>query len=562
MLDQRPFLRVVPLGGLGEVGMNCLALECLDQLLVVDCGTSFPNDDYGIAVHHPRFDWLYENRRRVAGIVLTHGHEDHIGALPYLLRGCSELRVPILAPRHALRLVARRFEEHQLAEAVNLLSELRPGQARTLGTFELESLRVSHSIADATAVVVTTPAGRVLHTGDFNFDPQPSDGECTDEDALARFGDAGVDLLLSDSTNIDNESDPGSEAEVESALDEVIRNSSERVFVALFSSNIQRLISLGRIAERRGRRIVLLGRSLAQHVAVASELGYLKWPQSLELPVERLRSFPRGEVLVLCSGTQAEAGSAMARLAEGSHRYARIDAGDRVVFSSRVIPGYERPVAELTDALTRLGAVVESRLSRRDIHTSGHANRNELRQMIELVRPKAFVPVHGTLHHLNRHAALARVCEVPQTAVIENGMSIVWREGRLQRGADVPCGLVSVACGGHTLQPEVLKARRDLGRYGALSIAVLCNKKWDAAGAPRITASGLPLLDDEAALTQLSDAVSRAWRSFRGRSAEQLERELHQFSRRYIEQAFGMRPVIAVHVLRSQQAPEEWETDT
>lgn len=561
MPAQRPSLRVIPLGGLGEVGMNCLALDDSEQVLVIDCGTSFPNDDYGISVHHPRFDWLYANRKRVAAIVLTHGHEDHIGALPYLLQGCPDLRVPIVGPRHALRLVARRLIDHGLEEQTSLLSELPLGQTRSVGAFQLQNLRVSHSIADATALLVTTVAGRVLHTGDFNFDPEPSDGEATDEEALLRMGDEGVDLLLSDSTNVDNDSDPGSEAEVYEALDDVMRDSQQRVFVALFSSNIQRLISLGKIAARRGRRIVLLGRSLAQHVAVARELGYLKWSDALELPVERLRSYPRKEVLVLCSGTQAEAGSAMARLAEGSHRYARIDAGDRVIFSSRVIPGYERPVSELMDALTRLGAVVESRLSRPDLHTSGHANRREQRRMLELVRPRCFVPVHGTLHHLNRHAALARECGINHSAVIENGQVLVLQDGALRKGGDVPCGTVSVACSGQALDPVVLKTRRDLGRYGALSVALLCDKQWRLAAAPRLTGSGLPLFDEQQASGQLILALQAAWSSFRGRSTDCLEQEVHQFLRRHLEQTFGLRPLVAVHVLRSKAAAETLENE-
>lgn len=538
--------------------MNCLVLDCQGHLLIVDCGTNFPSDDYGVDIIHPRFDWLAANQERIAGVVLTHGHEDHIGALPYLLRSCSASKFPIWGPAHALRLAERRLNDHLLESERERLSLLPLGRKQLLGCFQVESIRVSHSIADATALVIDTPGGRVLHTGDFNFDPQPSDGECTDEQALRDWGDKGIDLLLSDSTNIDVRGEGGSETFVEEALDSVVRQCRARVFVALFASNVQRLISLGKVAERNGRRIALLGRSLWQHVEVAKDLGYLAWPHHLELPTERLASYPRSEVMVLCSGTQAEAGSAMMRLALDEHRFAGIEAGDTVIFSSRVIPGGERAVSVMHDALLRQGAHVVDRHTRPDVHTSGHACKQEQRRMLQLVRPKAFIPVHGTLHHLTQHALLARECGVTQTMVIENGQGGILRDGKLERGADYPAGVVTVALGGHVLSHDELKGRRDLGRYGLITVSVLCDHKWGLQQPPRVEVDGLPARATTASdretvqlATHTETVLGHQWSSFKARSVERLENELERFSRRYLEATFGLRPVVKVTVWRN-----------
>lgn len=542
-------LRVFPLGGLGEVGMNCLALQCAGDVIVLDCGTSFPADDYGVDVVHPRFDWLVSEREHIRGLVLTHGHEDHIGAVPYLIGACSPSALRILGPAHAVKLVQRRLIEHDLEQEAQRVEVIGLGKPVSLGCFTVRTLRVSHSIADATALVIDSPGGRVIHTGDFNFDPQPSDGEHTDEAALRQWGDRGVDLLLSDSTNIDVRGEGGSETLVEQELEAVVRGCSQRVFVALFASNVQRLISLGRIAQRCRRRIVLLGRSLLQHVEVAKDLGYLQWPHGLELPLEKLSSYPRSEVMVLCSGTQAEPGSAMAKLAADDHRFARVQSGDTVIFSSRVIPGGERPVSELQDALARLGATVVSRLTHPGIHTSGHACRQEQRRMIELVRPRAFLPVHGTLHHLTSHAALAKSCGVPRTIVIENGQSAVLVDGYLDRGATFTKGIVAIDWSGVPLLPDSLKMRRDLGRYGSVQVGVSCGKDWSLLEPPRITALGLPRFDEAGGRREeLESAIARQWPSFRSREVGRLEKELERFVRRYAEEAFGLRPVVTGQV--------------
>lgn len=581
-------LAVIPLGGLGEVGMNCMAFDCEGRVLIVDCGINFPGDDYGVDVVHPDFSWLFEHWERLEGVFLTHGHEDHIGGLPHLLRRGA---LPIWGPPHALRLVERRFEDHGLELPPGTLRPVYPRRSYVLGPFTVEPIRVSHSIVEATALAITTSAGVVVHSGDFKFDPAPPDGEPTDETRLLELGDAGVDLLLSDSTNVDSSGRSGSEADVAEALDSVVRNARRRVFVAMFSSNVQRLISLGKIARRRGRRLCLLGRSLSTHVQVARELGYLDWPHDLLLPVERLRSYPKAEVLVLATGTQAEPAAALAKLARGEHRWADVDPGDTVVFSSRIIPGCDRAVVQLMGDLLRRGASVESRWTA-GVHASGHAHREEQQRMIELVRPAAFVPIHGTLHHLRRHAELARDAGVRQVRVVENGQTLVLEQRQLQLGPTVACGRVHVAIGGTELPLDVLSERRDLGKLGMLSLSLLCDERGQLCRHPSITSVGLPHLQSPECCEALCRDLETHWRALqrasngRGqatpvrtagesgeRSAARSDRSsawgvrfvglatnqgglaaaIERYVQRWADDRYGQRPLVAVHV---QQLPK------
>ena len=377
--------------------MNCLALETDEDLLVVDCGITFPEDNYGVELLHPDFSYLFERAEKVRGVFLTHGHEDHIGALPFLLQ---RLNVPVWGPAHALKLALRRVRD-RVGDERQLKVDFRaavPGERYAVGSFQIEPVRVSHSIIEATSLFIQTPAGSVLHSGDFKFDPNPPDGQPTDERRLAELGAQGVDLLLSDSTNVDNRGEAGSESGVADTLEELISDTRERVIVGLFSSNIQRLISLGQIAEKTGRRIALLGRSLRAHVETAHDLGHLAWNSDLRLTNEELPTCPPSAVLVLAGGTQAEMGSALSRLAEGEHPAIRLGAGDRVILSSRVIPGNDRRVSRMLSHLLRLDVDLHTHWTQRELHTSGHANRGELEHMFELLRPRCFIPVHGARH--------------------------------------------------------------------------------------------------------------------------------------------------------------------
>jgi ribonuclease J len=541
-------VRFVPLGGLGEVGMNCFALEQDDGILVVDCGITFPSEDLGIEVLHPDFSYLNENAERISGVFLTHGHEDHIGALPYLL---EEIETTVWGPAHALGLARRRIEEHDFDEDDVRFETAVPGKRYRVGPFEVEPVRVAHSICEATALCIRTRGGTLLHTGDFNFDPTPPDGEPTDEARLKALGDQGIDLLLSDSTNVDVPGEGGSERGVGAALERIVAGARARVFVALFASNVQRLMLLGEIARKTGRRLCLLGRSLLVNHEIASEIGRLRWPSDLLIGPEQARGWPRDRLLVLAGGTQAEPASAMRRLAAGTHRDLSIEPGDTVVVSARVIPGNERAISGMLTDLLRLGALVHTRVSDPQVHTSGHATRLEQQRMLELTRPRCFLPVHGTLHHLSRHAELAHSRDVGSVLVVENGTTAVLESGKLRLGGTVRAGAVSIAQGGEPLDPDTLRRRAELGRSGLVTVAAAVDAGGHVVAGPSVVARGIPGVDaDGWSQRALAAEVVRALERVMGRrnpgdAAEEVRRAV----RRKLEEIAGVRPVIDVHLL-------------
>jgi len=537
-------LRFVPLGGLGEIGMNCFALEQEDGILVVDCGTAFPHNDIGIDVLHPDFSWLQAERARVSGVFLTHAHEDHIGAVPYLLK---RLRVPVWGPPHALALVRHRLAEHQMDMGELTLNEAVAGRRYQVGPFGVEPVRVSHSIVEASALCIETCQGTVFHTGDFNLDPAPPDGEPTDVERLKAIGAAGVRLLLSDSTNIDVAERAGSEREVGEALRELVLQAPARVVVAMFASNVQRLRMLGEIAQASGRNICLLGRSLNVHVEVARRVGRLDWPSNLTIAPDQVRWQRRGSLLVLAGGSQGEATSALRRLASETHQHLRLEPGDRVIHSARVIPGNERGVHELFCDLLRLGVRLHTRITDPGIHTSGHAGRSEQAQMIRWLEPRAFVPVHGTLHHLQRHAALARELGIEACLVVENGASVMVDDTGLRPGAPVPHGKVSVAYGGEVLTGEAARRRIELGRAGVVCVSLVLSADGRCLGAPRVQVRGVPSVDDvPAALSAVAREVRRAVDACRHSARADAEDEVRRAARRVLFEWSGSRPQIVV----------------
>jgi ribonuclease J len=542
-------IRLVPLGGLGEIGMNCLAIEQRDGILVIDCGVGFPENDLGIDVIHPDFGWLFERRSRISGVFLTHGHEDHIGALPYLL---GELEVPIWGPPHALGLARRRLLEHDFSPSELDLCEAVAGRTYEVGPFVVEPVRVAHSIVEASALRIATAAGTVLHTGDFNLDPDPPDGEPTDEARLAAIGDAGVALLLSDSTNVDIAERPGSERGVAEAVERLVEKATARVVVALFASNVQRLITFGEMAERLGRKLCLLGRSLEAHAPVARDIRRVAWRSDLVVSAEQAQKMPREELLVLAGGTQAEHGSAMRRLSLGSHPALRLEAGDTVIFSSRAIPGNERVVSNMMNDLLRLGVHVHSRATHPEVHTSGHPGRSELERMIALVRPRCFLPVHGTLHHLLRHAALAEGLGIENATVVENGTPVVCDGRTLVKEPPVSHGKVMVARGGEPLSDEALRGRAELGRAGMVVVLLAFGAGGDQPDAVRVVARGVPVVNDDAgALRGIEQEAARAASAFREGRGIALEEFVRRAVRRAVEDLSGTRPIVEVAITRA-----------
>jgi ribonuclease J len=541
-------VRLIPLGGLGEIGMNCLVVEDQGRSLIVDCGAAFPEDDLGVDIIHPDFDYVLQHREQLSGVFLTHGHEDHIGALPYLL---AELEIPVWGPPHALGMARKRLLEHGFGPNELDFRVATPGQSYSVGPFEIEPVRVAHSIVEASALAIRTSQGVVFHSGDFNFDPDPPDGEPTDEARIRALGDEGIGLLLSDSTNIDVPERAGSERSVGAALERLIEAAPARVVVALFASNIQRLMLLGEIARRTGRKLCLFGRSLDAQVTVAKEIKRLSWLSDLLVSADQVREMQRERVLILAGGTQAERLSAMRRLADGVHPMLSLQEGDTVILSSRVIPGNDRPVIAMINAMHRRGLTVHTRITEPGIHTSGHAGRSEQKRMLELTRPRCFMPVHGTLHHLLRHAELGRSLGVAQTIVVENG-SVVGFDGEHASKIDaVRSGRIPIAIGGEALSSENLHRRQELARLGIATVALALSGK-KLLGAPAVRTRGVPNVDgDEPALRSLALEAARAVEQFREGRGLELGEHVRRSVRRKIEELSGTRPVVEVSLVHA-----------
>ncbi|MBK8253576.1 MAG: ribonuclease J [Polyangiaceae bacterium] len=525
--------------------MNCLMIEQAQGSIMIDCGVTFPHGDLGIDVVHPRFDHVLADISRFAGVVLTHGHEDHIGALPYLL---SRVNVPVWGPPCTLELVRQRLSEHGLEDEVDL-RQTTVGERFVVGPFEIEPLRVTHSIADATALAIQTTAGLVVHTGDFKLDPNPIDGELTSTERFEALGNDGVRLLLSDSTNVDTPGTAPSEKTVCDALTDLVMSAKQRVFVGMFASNAHRLIALGEAAQRSGRRIVLLGRSVGNHARAVQNVGRVRWPSDLVVAPEVAAAMPRERVLAICGGTQAERGSSLARLAEGVHPTMRVDEGDRVLLSSRVIPGNERAVSELVSAFLRRGADLVTWALDRRIHASGHAHREEQEAMLTMVRPRAFIPVHGTLHHLMRHADVARSLGVSEVLVAENGevVELTATQPPSKVGRTV-VGRVATF-GGDELPDDAIRERAALGRAGAAFVTVPLDARGAVASRPEVAMRGLPLSRDEtllrAAARAASQAITSASPNVRARS-DDLADVVRLAVRKVIEQRTRHRPIVTV----------------
>lgn len=554
-------LRVFPLGGLGEVGMNCLVLEQGGEALLVDCGVTFDGRGLGVDVIHPDFTAL--EGLHVAGLFVTHGHEDHIGAIPYLLR---RFDMPVFGPRYALGLVRERAAEHEILDHVDL-REVAPRDRVRVGSFEVEPVRVTHSIADATALAIRTRAGLVVHTGDFKFDDAPPDGETFDVARFEELAGEGVRLLFSDSTNIDARGPTGSEQGVGEALEAIVSEAQQAVVVGMFASNVHRLRMLGDIAKRHGRRLVMLGRSVRTHShvgrgtrrATGTHAGepYIEWPSDLVWPADRARELPRRAILGIATGTQGEEAAALARLGRGEHPALDLESGDTVVMSSRVIPGNEAGAMRVMADLLRRGVTVKSWWSDRGVHVSGHAHRDEQKRMIEMVRPRSFVPVHGTLHHLGRHAELARELGVRDVHVLENGdVAELGADGPLAKTGRVHAGRVHVFFK-RALPASVLHERMSLAANGSAHLVVPIDAHGRLAGEVVLTTKGV--LDEtaeshllasarheaEAAVDELADGAPG------GRPEEAAIAEAARLAiRRALGRVLGFKPVTSVTVLR------------
>ncbi|MEM7138635.1 MAG: ribonuclease J [Myxococcota bacterium] len=458
-------LRFIPLGGLSEVGMNCAAMAVDDASIAIDCGVGF-TDESGADMMHPDFSWLHDRANNLCAVVVTHGHEDHIGGLPYFLK---RSRVPVYAPPYAAALIEDRLAEHRIEGVDVRVTEV--GRPFEIGPFRIERFAVHHSIADATGLILETPVGTIVHTGDFKIESEPSPGQRFDRDRLERAAQQGVRLLLSDSTGADVDGSAGLESTAASGIRTCVAAAPERVLIATFSSNVFRLRAAFETARAHGRKVCLLGMSVQKHTEVARQLSYVSKVDSLLVSIEEAATLPRDRVMIVAGGTQGEPGASLTRLARDEHTHLRLDAGDTVVFSSRIIPGNERAVFDVIDRFERRGIRVITRRSHPEVHASGHGSRDEQRAMIDLVRPEAFVPVHGTHHHRQRHAELARDAGISEIELIGNGDVLEVTRDRLEVTDHVRVGRVYVERM-VPLAPGVMEDRRAMAAGGLVTILV------------------------------------------------------------------------------------------
>ena len=466
-------LRVIPLGGLDGIGKNMTALEYGDDMVLIDAGIMFPDDDHpGVDLILPDFSYVVQRERKLRGIVITHGHEDHTGALPYLLKALGR-QVPVLGTKLTLGLIRGKLEEHHLKKVK--LREICEGGHVSLGPFGFDFFAVNHSIPDAIGMFVRTPAASILHTGDFKLDQTPIDGRLVDYGALTKFAKIGVDLLMSDSTNAETPGVTRSEASVGPALRDLIEHAEQRVIAASFSSHIHRVQQICDAAVGAGRKVVVTGRSMITNTRIARELGYLVIDDDDIIEAHEASRLPPEKVVVMCTGSQGEPLSALARMANGDHKTVRVERGDTVVIAATPVPGNERAVTRVINRLSKAGAIVAHR-GTMHVHVSGHAAAEELKLMINLVQPRYFMPIHGETRHLVAHARLAEEVGVPHENVfiLDNGDCLELGENRAELGESVEHGVVYVdGLGVGDVGQVVLRDRQLLAQDGIATIVVV-----------------------------------------------------------------------------------------
>ncbi|MBV9384368.1 MAG: ribonuclease J [Streptosporangiaceae bacterium] len=541
-------LRVVALGGLGEIGRNMTVFEYGGRLLVIDCGVLFPEPDQpGVDLILPDFEYLEGRLDQVEAVVLTHAHEDHIGAIPYLLRERDD--IPLVGSRLTLALIRSKLtEHHQVPETV----EVREGDRRPFGPFDLEFFAVNHSIPDALAVAIRTPAGLVLHTGDFKMDQLPLDGRLTDMAGFARLGTDGVDLLMSDSTNAEIPGIVTSERDIAPVLDEIFANAEQRIIVACFASHVHRVQQVLDAAADHRRKVAFVGRSMVRNMGVARDLGYLQVPGSLLVDLRDAEEMRPQDVVLISTGSQGEPMSALSRMAGRDHPI-RIAAGDTVILASSLIPGNETAVYRVINGLTRLGARVVHRDSAL-VHVSGHAPAGELLYVLNLTKPRNFMPVHGEWRHLRAHARLASLAGVPDRNIViaEDGVVVDLVNGQAAVAGAVPCGYVYVdgLTVGEVTESQ-LKDRRILGDEGFISVVIVVEaSSGKMVAGPEIHARGSGI-DDAAfadVLPKVEEALARA-----AADAVSDSHQLRQLARRvigkWVSDNYRRRPMIIPVVL-------------
>ena len=546
-------LKIIPLGGLGEIGMNMLVFEHGETMFVIDSGLMFPEEYMlGIDFVIPNMDYIRRNRAKVVAIVLTHGHEDHIGALPYLIK---EINVPIFGTAFTLGLVRHKLEERELISSA-VLHEIFPDEKLRLGPFELEFIRVGHSVVDGVGIAIHTPHGLIVHTGDYKISYGSGGGGTTDVNRFAGYGEKGVLALLSDSTNVEKEGYTISDKEIGETLDKIVTDSHGRIIVALFASNVSRIQLIVDIARTRGKKIVFNGRSIEVSVNIAKSLGYLTIPVDTEIGIEQVADFSDDEIIIITTGSQGEPMSTLARMASGTHKQIKAKAGDTVILSSKFIPGNEKAIGKIINSLYRKGAdVIYEKIS--DIHVSGHAFREELKLMIKLTKPEYFIPIHGEYRHLILHARLAKEVGIAEDNILlaENGQIIEFDEaaGRL-RGSAITGRVLMDGKAVGDVGRSVLKERRILSEEGLVAVTLAFDEETGiimygpeifSRGFVFQTESGHLLEDAQCVILEIVDEITPEIPN----RVDKIRSKIQTALRQYFFFTIGRRPVILPFIM-------------
>lgn len=532
--------------------MNCMALECEGRIVVIDCGVLFDGRGLGVDVIHADFEYLVERADQIEALVLTHGHEDHIGAVSYFLR---EFDVPVYGPEYALELVRTRIAEHPWHKSSRLDLRVLENRPLAIGPFTIERWQVTHSMPECFGLLIDTPQGLIVHTGDFKIDDRPPANDRFEWDKLERAKRRGVRLMLSDSTNALTEGHSGGERDVKDTLEDRVRLAEHRVVVGLFASNLHRMRALLDVARATGRKVALFGRAIDTHVRIAVSLGLLPDPADVVVPRESVRDIPRRQLLVLATGSQGEAPAALPRLANGTHPDLELAAGDRVLLSSRIIPGNEKPILDLIETLERRGIPVEHRGNTPGIHVSGHAHRAEQSSLIETVMPESFLPVHGTFVHLRAHADLAIAAGVKNVVRALDGDVLVLDEQGLRLDAHVWSGRIFVDRGGEPVDARVLNDRRALAEWGLIVVSATLDGRGQLVGRPHLVTKGVIVEgEDRDLIEDCRDAVARELSRLKSPQLrgddDQVVEAMRRAVRRFFSAELGKKPITEALVHR------------
>ncbi len=552
-LNSKSKIRVTPLGGLGEIGGNIMIFETEKEAILVDVGMSFPDDTmHGVDILIPDFSYLREIKNKIVGVIITHAHEDHIGAMPYLYK---EMQFPIYATPLPLAMIGNKFDEHHIKEYRKYFNPIVKREVYKIGNdFEIEWMHVTHSILDSSALAITTDAGTIIHTGDFKIDYTPVDGYTTDMHRLAHYGEKGVLCLLSDSTNSHNPIATGSELSVAPALDRIFSKAEGRVLLSTFSSNIHRVQQAIQYGIKYGRKVCVIGRSMERNIEIAMQYDYVKFPKGIFIDADEVSRLNDKEVLIVTTGSQGEANSALFRMSIGEHRHVKIKPNDLIVLSSRAIPGNEGSISGMLNHLQRAGAKVEMS---KDIHVSGHASIEEQKLMLRLVNPKFFLPVHGEYNHVMKHRETGMMCGVPERNILlmTDGEQIEIAPKYMRKVKTVKTGKTYIDNqNNHQIEDDIVLDRQKLANDGVVMMVVeVSEQNSKMLDKPKVTTFGIvPDKRDKIFAKEMEDVVEIYLTNIKPgliENSKALENDIRQVVRKHIYRKMKKYPLIVPHVL-------------